>query len=125
VLPIIFVSTGKKTDYNIRINASKMAKFLTHRSATSPESSTVNVVAGSKPPASGAIWSHWEAAGFQVKVCSRDKDTGAEDLVDDFLHAQVCGCYVCVCVCVCVCVSFFVCVCFYLRLCVCVSLCLC
>jgi hypothetical protein len=26
---------------------------------------------------------------LKVKVCSRDSDTGQEDLVDDFLHAQI------------------------------------
>jgi hypothetical protein len=52
----------------------------------------VRLVGGSKPPASGAIWGHWEAAGYRVKICSRDVDTNAEDLVDTFLHAQALNC---------------------------------
>ena len=93
----------RKTDYNVRVNARKMATYLrqpaaaatiltatagSHQSSSSSSSSSVgavSVVAGSKPPASGAIWSHWEDAGFQVRcalivllclcrsVCARER----------------------------------------------------
>lgn len=45
-------------------------------------------MAGSKPPVRCKVWQHWENAGYQVKVCPFDIETGAEDLVDEFLHAQ-------------------------------------
>jgi hypothetical protein len=73
-------------DYNIRVNAKKLASLMRYRDAFATAASpsrkkagcppigtlgnetapAVCIVAGSKPPASGAIWSHWEDAGFRV-----------------------------------------------------------
>jgi hypothetical protein len=70
------------SDPTVRLNSKALALLLRgHREGD-------RVVAGSKPPANGAVWKYWEQSGFTVKVCSRDVDTGAEDLVDEFLHAQ-------------------------------------
>jgi class 3 adenylate cyclase len=72
-----------RPDPTIRIRPNVLASIFNPLSK-----SGLNLVAGSKPPIRGKIWQHWESAGYQVKVCSRDIDTGAEDLVDEFLHAQ-------------------------------------
>jgi len=100
----VFIGAQNKdrnsTDYTIRINAKELASILecgasssltTFASPDSRSLAATRVVAGSKPPANSGIWVHWEDTGFKVKICSRDVDTGAEDLVDDFLHAQALG----------------------------------
>lgn len=79
-----FNKINNRPDPTIRLNASKIAEIL----RATPAGDCLQIVAGSKPPAQGKIWQHWENAQFRVKVCSRDADTGAEDLVDEFLHAQ-------------------------------------
>jgi hypothetical protein len=78
-----FAMINNRPDPTIRIRANILASILNPSSKNG-----LRVVAGSKPPVRGKIWQHWESCGYQVKVCSRDIDTGAEDLVDDFLHAQ-------------------------------------
>ncbi len=75
---------GLPPDFLVRFKADVLAKYLTGPTVIPGK----RLVAGSKPPSSGEIWQRWEATGFNVKVCSRDVDTGKEDLVDEFLHAQ-------------------------------------
>jgi hypothetical protein len=78
------VTEDYRSDHTVRLNSKALALLL-----RGPEHKDGDrVVAGSKPPANGAVWKHWEQSGFTVKVCSRDVDTKAEDLVDEFLHAQ-------------------------------------
>jgi hypothetical protein len=77
-----------RQDYTVRVKSLELGHLLAGRA---PEVG-VRLVAGSKPPSSGAIWQHWEDAGYKVKICSRDADTGREDLVDDFICAQASDC---------------------------------
>jgi hypothetical protein len=77
---VVEYSKTGKVDHNVRVNARKMAELLrtpspfamdaTPDAKESGESAPVNIVAGSKPPASGAIWVHWESAGFKVQYGS-------------------------------------------------------
>ena len=67
-------------DPAVRISPEDIARLLRPNGAA--------VVVGSKPPASDGIWHRWEAAGFRTKVCARD-ESGHEDTIDDFLHAQI------------------------------------
>lgn len=78
-----------RQDYSVRVKALELGRLLVGNTHLEDG---VRLVAGSKPPTSGAIWQHWEDAGFKVKVCSRDADTGREDLVDDFICAQASDC---------------------------------
>jgi hypothetical protein len=68
-----------------RIDALKLGKLL--RKADNLDGT--RVVAGSKPPASNAVWGYWESAGFRVKLAHREPDTNTETVIDDFLHAQI------------------------------------
>ncbi len=83
----LFISAqnrGGRHDPSVRINPKVLGRLF---GGVEGKTGT-RLVAGSKPPAKGKIWQVWENAGYRVKVCSRDVDTGAEDLVDEFLHAQ-------------------------------------
>jgi hypothetical protein len=71
---------GGIPDPSVRISPRAIARLLR------PNGSAV--VVGSKPPSTNGIWQQWHAAGFRVKVCARD-ETGHEDTIDDFLHAQI------------------------------------
>ena len=87
----IFVSAQHKDptrqDFAIRVKSNTLGRLLRNG-----DKEGTRVVAGSKPPADESIWQYWESVGFKVKVCSRDVDTGREDLVDDFLSSQAQGC---------------------------------
>lgn len=76
-----------RQDYTVRVKSKELGQLLERGVKIG-----MRLVAGSKPPASGAIWQHWESAGYNVKVCSRDVDTGKEDLVDDFILSQAQNC---------------------------------
>ena len=75
VLSEDYKATGKK-NYNVRVNAKATAKLLRGEGripgvppATKKKAlagAPINIVAGSKPPASGAIWAHWESTAFKV-----------------------------------------------------------
>jgi len=83
----LFISAqnrGGRHDPSVRINPEVLGRIF---GGVEGKTGT-RLIAGSKPPAKGKIWQVWENAGYRVKVCSRDVDTGAEDLVDEFLHAQ-------------------------------------
>ena len=59
--------TGR-TNYNIRINARILAKHLckVNTGDSKLTEDCTRIVAGSKPPVKGAIWNHWQGAGFKV-----------------------------------------------------------
>ena len=63
------VAKTGRTNYNIRINARILAKHLC-KAKTGDSKLTedcTRIVAGSKPPpVKGAIWNHWQSAGFKV-----------------------------------------------------------
>jgi hypothetical protein len=79
--------TKETMDRTVRIHAGVVAQILIKDPAKVLHNSKL-LVAGSKPPANNSIWTHWEEANFKVKVCSRDSDTGKEDLVDNFIVGE-------------------------------------
>jgi hypothetical protein len=72
---------AQAADPSLTLDANELANLLIRN----PEIRGTRVIAGSVPSARNPAWQHWEQAGFRIKICNFE---GAEDMVDEFLHAQ-------------------------------------
>jgi len=77
-----FLPDGTR-DFAQRINIKKFAQAVEGARRVARR-----VVVGSKPPASHAIWRHWEDAGFQLFLEHRDPTTNREQFVDGRLVGE-------------------------------------
>ena len=79
-------------DFTVRLNAVHLAKLLdkgAHGANGVASDGGCRIVTGSKPPSKNGVWMAWDKAGYRVRVCGRDPDTGKEDLIDECLIAQI------------------------------------
>ncbi len=78
-----FESNGMRINPAIRIDPEDLSRILCKGKEGT------HIVAGSKPPDILELWQKWEDSGFTVKICNLDSVTRSENVVDEFLHAQI------------------------------------